>query len=60
MRIEKHNLDGTGPEDHEVYDMPPGPFIKMWPDDRPHETEREYWPAVTDVLHTFEWVNHGR
>jgi hypothetical protein len=48
MRTEKHNLHGTGSRKHEVYDMPLGPHIRLWPDNRP-VPQREYWPAVTDV-----------
>src|SRR3990167_4559139 len=47
-RIERHDLHGQGKEDCEVYDMPPADFIRLWPDNRPG-TEREDWPAVTDV-----------
>ena len=34
MRIERHDLHGTGEQDCEVYDMPPNP---------------DYWAAVSDV-----------
>ena len=48
MHIEQHDLHGDGLRGHEVYDMPLGPHIRLWPDNRLSE-EREYWPAVTDV-----------
>lgn len=47
MRIEHHDLDGTGPRRTQVYDVPPmtepstgGGIIGQHP---------TYWPAVTDV-----------
>jgi len=58
MRTEQHNLHGTGSREHEVYDMPLGPHVR--PGDK--MSEREYWPAVTDVpcpvkgcTHTVMW-----
>jgi len=36
VRIEEHNLHGTGPRDHEVYDLP-------------QLDEHDYWKSVTNV-----------
>lgn len=56
MRIEQHNLHGTGMQDHEVYDMPP----------KTSDYGGDYWAAVTDVpcpvggcKHTVVWYEAG-
>lgn len=64
MRYERHNLHGDGAKRCAVYDLPPGPRVKMWPDGREGEA-REYWPAVTDVAcpccdgGTIRWAEAG-
>lgn len=46
MRIEMHNLDGTGPRRTHVYDMPPASVTTRGPSP---QTIPDYWAAVTDV-----------
>lgn len=49
MRIELHNLDGTGDRRTRVYDMPPREVTSDgWPAGT-KITQRDYWAAVSDV-----------
>jgi hypothetical protein len=62
--IASHNLDGTGSRPTRVYALAAGPQI-AFADGSTHPTEREYWPAVTDVpcpvcaTGTIRWAEAG-